>query len=154
MATLGPIGEIVVGTFYEAVIGQPLWQYKILPTHQAYTSLYAPVIWGISGAYLYYIHEILRAFSSMSKWFQATSRMFETILVESLLNISFLLISGSLIFYYLPADLFHITSLQTLPFYFILGIVVMKSIKRLKADPLFYSAMCLFMMFVVVYLTS
>lgn len=67
MAMLGPIGEIFVGTFYEAFVGQPLWQYQILPTHNTYTSLYAPVIWGISGVLLYYIHEELRIFRHASK---------------------------------------------------------------------------------------
>ena len=154
MAMLGPVGEIFVGTLYHSAFGQPLWQYAILPTHNAYTSLYAPVIWGVSGAYLYYIHESLQLFRRKSKWFQATSRMLETILFEAALNVSFLVFSTSLIFYYLPADLWHVTSLQTLPFYFILGLIVMKSMKRLKKDPVFYSALFGFLTLVVVYLAN
>lgn len=154
MAMLGPIGEILVGTLYELVFGYPLWQYQVLPTHNAYTSYYAPVIWGIAGAYLYFTHEILRAFSKKRKLIRTSVVMVETILVEAALNLSFLAISGNLIFYYTPGDLAHITSLQTLPFYFGLGLVVLSSIKRLRRDPVFYIAMCSSLMFVTVYLTS
>jgi hypothetical protein len=154
MAMLGPVGEIFVGTLYNLVIGHPLWQYKVAPTHHAYTSLYAPVIWSISGAYLYCIHEHVRLFSQKSKWLQAFGRMLETIIVEAALNVCFWIISGGLIFYYLPADLFHVTSLQTLPFYFILGLIVMKSMKRLRKDPVFYSALFGFLAFVIVYIAN
>lgn len=154
MAMLGPVGEIFVGTLYNLAIGQPLWQYRILPTHHAYTSLYAPVIWGVSGAYLYWTHEHVRLFSRKSMWLQAVGRMLETIFVEATLNVSFWMISGGLIFYYLPTDLWHVTSLQTLPFYFILGLIVMKSMKRLRKDPVFYSALFGFLALVVVYITN
>jgi hypothetical protein len=154
MAMAGPFGEIVVGTFYESIAGFPLWQYQILPTHNAYTSLYAPVIWGIAGAFLYYSSEILKVWTTKPKVQKASLIMFETILFEATLNLSFLALSGSLIFYYTPGDLWHITSLQTLPFYFLLGFGVMSSIKRMREHRRFYSALCLSLMFVVVYLTS
>jgi hypothetical protein len=153
MAMLGPVGEVFVGSLYNLAIGQPLWQYRILPTHHAYTSLYAPVIWGVSGVYLYLIHEHVRLFSRKSMYIQAVARMLETIFVEAALNVSFWIISGGLIFYYLPADLWHATSLQTLPFYFILGLIVMKSMKRLRKNPVFYSALFSFTTLVAVYIT-
>lgn len=154
MAMLGPLGEVFVDSLYTLAFGQPLWQYRVLPTHHAYTSLYAPVIWGVSGAYLYYLHESVRLFSNKSKRFQATYRTVETIVAEAALNISFLILSGGLIFYYLPGDLWHVTSLQTLPFYFILSLLVMKSINRLKKDPVFYSFLFGFITLVVVYLAK
>jgi hypothetical protein len=154
MGMLGPVGEVFVGTLYNLAFGQPLWQYKVLPTHHAYTSLYAPVIWGVSGAYLYYIHEHIRLFKQKSKWLQATIRMFETIFFEATLNVSFWILTGSLIFYYLPADLWHVTSIQTLPFYFILSLIVMKSMKRLRKDPVYYSALFGLLTLVVVYLAN
>lgn len=153
MAMLGPVGEIFVGTFYEAVVGQPLWQYNVFPTHNAYTSLYAPVIWGLSGAYLYFTHEVLRVWWKKPKLQKASVYMLETIVAEVLLNVTFLLLSGGLLFYYLPADLWHVTSLQTLPFYFVLGVVILASMKRLKDHALFSSAMCISLLLVVVYLT-
>jgi hypothetical protein len=154
MGMLGPVGEVFVGTLYNLAFGQPLWQYKVLPTHHAYTSLYAPVIWGVSGAYLYYIHEHLRLFKQKSKWFQAAMCMLETIIFEAMLNLSFWLITGGLIFYYSPADLWHVTSIQTLPFYYILGLIVLKSTKRLRKDPAYYSALFGFLTLVVVYMAT
>lgn len=154
MAMLGPVGEVFVGTFYEAAFGSPLWQYEIFPIHTAYTSLYAPVIWGVAGAYVYYTHEILRVWSQRPKLHKATLHMFETITVEALLNISFLALTGGLIFYYTPGDLWHITSLQTLPFYFVLGLIVIVSMKRMREHALFNAIMSLGLMFVFVYLTN
>lgn len=78
--------------------------------------------------------------------------MFETITFEVLLNISFFALSGVLMFYYLPSDLWHVTSVQTLPFYFVLSIAVMKLIKRMKSRPAVFSVLSLFLMIVVVYL--
>jgi len=153
-AMIGPFGEIVVGTFYESIAGYPLWQYQIFPTHNAYTSLYAPVIWGVAGAFLYYSNEILRIWVTKTKARKASLLMLETILVEAILNVSFLALTGSLIFYYTPGDLQHVTSLQTLPFYFLLGFGILSSIKRMREHKRFYSAFCLSLMLVVVYLTS
>jgi hypothetical protein len=153
MAMLGPIGEISVGAFYNSVFGHPLWLYKVLPTHEGYTSYYAPVIWGIAGAGLYFAREILGLLKTRRRFVQALFIMLETILFESLLNISFLLFTGGYLFYYTPGDLFHITSLQTLPFYFIFGFVVMDFIKQLKKDPLLNATMFALIMFVVVFLT-
>lgn len=31
MSMLGPVGEIFVGTMYQAVFGVPLWQYQFFP---------------------------------------------------------------------------------------------------------------------------
>lgn len=153
MATLGPVGEIFVGTIYETVVDQPLWQYQVMPTHDGYTSLYAPVIWGVSGAFLYVFHELMGIFKQKSRWFQVGFRTFETISLEAALNISFFLLSGGLIFYYLPGDLFHITSLQTLPFYYILNILIVKSMKRIKRSPVFFCAFFILILLVTVYMT-
>lgn len=154
IAMLGPIGEIFVGTFYNSVFGHPLWLYRVLPTHEGYTSFYAPVIWGIAGAGLYFAHEILSLFKTKRRFIRALIIMFETILFESLLNTSFLLFTGGYLFYYTPGDLFHITSLQTLPFYFFFGFVITDFIKQFKKDPLLSAAMFALIMFVVVFLTN
>ena len=151
MAMIGPVGEVFVGTLYEALVGVPLWQYKILPIHHGYTSLYAPVIWGISGVSLYYLNDIRRVWSHKSKVQKAALSMVETITLEAALNVSFLLLSGSLIFYYTPGDLWHVTSLQTLPFYFGLGFIIQSSIKRMRKDTLFFAAMCGLLTLVFVY---
>lgn len=152
MAMIGPIGEVFVGTLYEAFVGQALWQYKIFPIHHAYTSLYAPVIWGISGVFLYWMNEIAAVWDGKRKAQKAILQMVETITLETALNVSFLLLTGGLMFYYLPGDLWHVTSVQTLPFYFVLGLVVPATIHHMKDYRRFFSALCFCLMIVVVYM--
>ncbi len=153
VAMFGPLGEIIVGTLYSALFGQPLWQYRILPVHNGYTSLFAPFVWGIGGFYLYMMHEIVRRHRSISNLKASLIHMTEMICVEFLINLSFLLIFGTYIFYYLPGDLWHIVSIQTLPFYIAAGFVITTAIKRLRKDPVFFSVMSTGILGVVVYLT-
>src|SRR5438552_1739976 len=56
VAMIGVLGEISVDTFYNHVFGSPLWRYNFLPIHHAYTSLFAPIMWGGFGFYIYLIH--------------------------------------------------------------------------------------------------
>lgn len=150
-AMIGPIGEVFVGTVYSLVFSEPLWQYQVLAIHNGYTSLFAPVIWGVSGVLLYVSRELLGLKHSSRVRYQALVIMFETILFEALLNIGFLLLSGTLLFYYTPGDLAHVTSLQTLPFYFLFGLVFIKTIKRFALDPRFFTLMSLMLLIVFVY---
>lgn len=152
MAMIGPIGEVFVGTIYPTLFEHPLWHYQIMPIHNGYTSYYAPVIWGISGAFLFCIREVAGLVKPRSHCKLALIAMSETILLEVALNLTFLLMSGGLMFYYLPADLWHVTSLQTLPFYFVLGLITSSTLKRMRNNPIFYSAMCVLIMVVFVYM--
>lgn len=151
LAMIGPVGEVFVGTLYQAVAGVPLWHYQFAPIHHGYTSLFAPVIWGLSGVLLYASQELLRLGKGRTQLVHGAIVMVETIAFEAILNLGFLLASGALLFYYTPGDLWHVTSLQTLPFYFLFGIVTTKAIKRFRTDWRFFSAMCLLLTVVFVY---
>lgn len=154
LAMGGPIGEIVVGNFYNLLFGHPLWQYQVLPIHDGYTSYYAPVIWGLSGFGVYISQAVLRIGRKYPIYGRAAVTMVETISVEALINLSFLALTGSLLFYYTPGDLGHVTSLQTLPFYFVLGLVIEKSIKRFMNDWLYFTFMFCGIILATVYLSS
>ncbi len=154
VAMFGPLGEIVVGSLYAAIFNHPLWQYHILPIHNGYTSLFAPFVWGIGGFYLYVVHEIARKQKSISKIKVSLIHMTEMICVEFLINLSFLLIFGSYIFYYQPGEMWHIVSVQTLPFYAAAGFVIATTIKRTRKDPMFFSIMFVGILGVIVYLTQ
>lgn len=78
--------------------------------------------------------------------------MIETIIVEVIANLAFLAVTGILLFYYTPSDLFHVTSVQTLPFYYLFALIVLKSIKRFRDDWRYFSLMLLLIMVVVVYM--
>jgi hypothetical protein len=153
VALIGIFGELFLDTIYNYFVGQPLWRYNILPIHHAYTSSYAIVIWGLYGFHLYLLHGSLN-----SKWsIYKTKHLvllfgFEALVIESLLTISARLLLGDFMYYYTPGDLWHVTSIQNLPFYLICGVIVLKTLKRFKKDPVFLSLMSAFLLFTVVFL--
>jgi hypothetical protein len=155
VATIGILGEIFLDTVYNHFVGNPLWEYKILPVHQAYTSLYAPVVWGLYGIHLYLLHDTFK-----QKWALTRTRYLalifsiEALVLEALLTISSKILLGDFMYYYFPSDLWHVSSFQNMPFYFICGVVIIKTMTRFKKDPLFFSLMCLFIAAVVLFFTS
>lgn len=122
-AMLGMIGEITTDTIYRAITGKLLWTYHVLPIHNTYTSKYSFFLWGLVGFHVYLLHKTLksRGVSSLNKL--ALIFCFEAIILDGLINLSFLVAFGDYIYYYLPGDIFHLTSLQTLPCYLIAGYV-------------------------------
>jgi len=154
VALIGLFGEIFLDATYKAVVGHPLWYYNILPIHGGYTSSYAVITWGLYGLHLYMLHDSLA-----SRWSITRKRHLvllfsvEALLLEALLTLSARLVFGRYLYYYLPGDLWHVTSVQNFPFYFICGLVVLGTLKRFRADPVFYSGMSLFLLYVLVFLT-
>jgi hypothetical protein len=133
MATLGVFGEVAVGTFYNHFFHSPLWVWRVFPIYKGYTSLYAPFLWGIYGFQLYLFHDNLAKRHITNDNEVAVIFGFETIILEILLNLSFLAFFGHLIFYYTPRDLWHFTSIQALPFFFIASLIFTKAIRRYKS---------------------
>jgi hypothetical protein len=152
VATIGVFGEIFLDTVYNHFVGNPLWVYKILPIHDGYTSMYAPIIWGIYGFYLYLLHDTLE-----KKWSIKRSRYLalifsiEALLFEALLTISSKYLLGDFMYYYFPTDLWHVSSFQNIPFYFICGLIIVKTMRKFKKDSKFFTLMCIFLMSVVVF---
>ena len=153
MSALGPLGEIFVGTVYQYVAGFPLWQYQIFPVHHAYTSLYAPVIWAIGGVELCLMDAYLRGKTASRMWRHIFLAV-DILIVELLINIGLVLAFGQMIFRYTPGDLLHFSSLQTLPFYFIAGLVFTGAFKILKPNSYRAALLFGFIMFVVVFLAN
>lgn len=150
VAFIGVIGETFVGTTYNSLLDLPLWQYQALPIHNGYTSYYAPIIWGIYGFYLYLLHDHLVAKRGYSDNKLMIMFSLEAMVIEALVNISFLLVFGYYLYYYNPNDLWHFTSIQTFPFYFIAGFLITRTLKRFKKDPAFFSLMCIAIAMVVI----
>jgi hypothetical protein len=154
VALIGVSGEIFLDTFYKLIAGHPLWYYNVLPVKHGYTSSYAIVIWGLYGFHLYLLHGSLAA-----KWSITRTRhlalifCLEALLLEALLTLSARLFFGTYMYYYLPADLWHVTSIQNIPFYFICGVVLLKTLKRFRTDPVFFTLMNSFLIFVLIFLT-
>lgn len=153
MAAFGPLGEIFVGSFYQLVFEQPLWQYQIFPVHHGYTSLIAPFIWAIAGAEFHTLYPVLKKRVRQPLVMYALIAC-EILIVELLLNVSAHIFLGTQLFYYIPGDLGHYSSLQTLPFYFLAGLVMVRATRYMKPHPNFFAASCVGMAFVVVYLAN
>ncbi len=151
---IGVLGEIFLDTIYNFFVGHPLWRYNILPIHGGYTSAYAPIIWGIYGFHIYLFHDTLR-----TKWNITRSRhlalilSIEALLLESALTLSAIPIFGTLMYYYYPGDLWHVTSIQNMPFYFIFGVIASKSMRRFRASPAFFTGFALALILIIVFMT-
>lgn len=153
VAMVGVFGEVLVDSLYNHFVGVPLWQYHILPIHYAYTSYYSIVIWSLYGFYLYLLHDHLGTYRIHSTKVLAGIISLEAIVLEILFNTSHLLLYHQYIFYYLPHDLWHVTSLQAIPFYFIAGVVITKSIRAFKSSPIFFTMVNIILVTVLVFLT-
>lgn len=92
------------------------------------------------------LHDNLNSRNIHSSWFLAAIISVEAIGLEFLFNLSFLLIFGGYIFFYLPSGLWHLTAFQAIPFYFIAGFVIVKAIQGFKSDPW----LCIFMNMILV----
>jgi hypothetical protein len=149
VALIGVFGEVFVNTLYTALVGSPLWFYHVLPIHGGFTSLYSVVVWGMYGFYLYLLHDTwaTRKYSTTQL---ATIISIEAIVLELLINTSHLAIFNEYIFYYLPSDLWHLTSIVAIPFYFLGGYTILKSIQRFQAEPVFFTSMSVLLMAVLV----
>lgn len=152
VALIGVFGELFLDTVYKLFVGVPLWRYNILPIHGGYTSSYAIVVWGLYGFYLYLMHGSLAKWSINKTHHLALIFSLEALVLEAVVTISAKLLLGHYMYYYLPSDLWHVTSVQNMPFYLICGFVLLAALKRFKSDPLFFSAMSGSLLLVVVFL--
>ncbi len=143
LAMLGPIAEISFDSVYVWLFGHPLWNYTIFPIYHAYTSFYAPVVWGLYGFYLYLFHGQPGKRKSFYWRYRLILFSLEALAIEGLANLSFKLTSGHYIYYYFPADLWHLTSLQALPFSFLGKYFIDATIATFGRRPLTAVATCL-----------
>lgn len=154
LALIGLFGEIFLDSIYRIVAGHPLWYYQILPIHHGYTSAFAVVTWGLYGFHLYLLHGSLE-----SKWsIQKTRHLalifsLEALILEAVLTISAKVFLGRYMYYYVPGDLWHVSSFQNIPFYFICGVVTLRTLRRFRTDPWFFSGMSAALLSVLVFFT-
>jgi hypothetical protein len=116
LAMLGVFGEVIIDNGYNFAFGHPFWLYTTLPVHNGYTSRYALFLWGIYGFAIYLLHDHsgvrkIKAVNSLPVLFMASAIIFEV-----LVNLTFKIFFGKYVFYYFPSDLWHLSSVQVLPF--------------------------------------
>ncbi|HVS58616.1 MAG TPA: hypothetical protein VHD60_02630 [Candidatus Saccharimonadales bacterium] len=140
MAALGLLGEVCFDVAYNAGFGHPLWRYQLFPIHHAYTSVYSLYLWGSVGLYIYWLHDTLRKKRLSSILIRSVIFSLDAILFELGVNGSYKLIFHHYLFYYLPSDLWHLTSVQTLPLYLLAGFITVEVMEQEKTHPRFAMA--------------
>ncbi|MDH5711686.1 MAG: hypothetical protein OEZ15_08505 [Gammaproteobacteria bacterium] len=129
--------EVGLGKLYFVVVGEPLWQYRVWPIHDGYTSVLNFIIWPVYGYYLYLLHHVLASKRIVQRphWSHGLASGIDGPLLEILANGFFLLFYGTFYFYYLPGDMRHYTSIQVVPLYMIMGIILTLVLGYLRERP-------------------
>ncbi len=131
---VAPLGEVVINTIAALVFGNPIFLYHVAPIHHGYTSLIMMVLWPTYGFHFYCFHEVL-ASRGNSEFSDSTIAMImgiDVIIMETLINILSVLLFSANIFYYLPGDLAHVSSVAILPVYVLIGYVGLKLIHYIE----------------------
>ena len=114
------LGEVSIGHLHAALFGTQLWQYRIAPTHDGYTSLYNFAIWPLFGWHVYLSEKALALWNPRPALRRSALFLKHASggpLLEIVANLAVLLVMGRYYFYYFPDDLWHLTSVQVVPYY-------------------------------------
>lgn len=152
VAVIGVFGEIFLDTVYAFFVGQPLWWYNVLPIHHGYTSAYAAVVWGMFGFHCYLLHDTLgKRWKITRRRTVALVISIEALVLEAALTVSAVPFFGTMLYYYTPGDLWHVTSVQNIPFYYLCGLLITVSARYIKQSPTYLTGASLFLLIVIVF---
>jgi hypothetical protein len=151
VAMIGVIGEIFADSIYNYFFHTPLWRYNFLPVHHAYTSEYAPIIWGIFGFYLYLVHHKYERWSPKQLFNLSCIFALEALALEAIVDLISKVILGDYIYYYYPSGLWHISAFQNFPFYFVCGHLIIQTIHWFKSSPHYFTLLSAWVTVVTIY---
>jgi len=155
LALIGCISEVAINSFCRAVFDSPLWVYRVTPIHGGDTSTFAFFQWSLYGYHLYYLQKKLQSFKfKYEDAIFAVALSIDALLLEILVNVSSLFFLDTFVFYYLPGDLGHLTTLAVFPFYLLGGAILMGIFKRFLQDPLFFGTLSFSIAFIFVFLAQ
>lgn len=143
MSLIGPVGEVFVNSLCRLATGSPLWEYRVLPVGHGDTSAYSFVAWSLYGFYFYLLQQRHNNIGGKNDGQLALRVSVEGLALEFLMNLSSLACLHVLVFYYFPPDMGHLTTLLAAPFYFLAGLLMVKTIKRFQIDPVFFGTLSL-----------
>jgi hypothetical protein len=126
--------EIIANGAYKMIFSQPLWEYKIYPSHGGSTSILGMFFWPLYGVYLYFLHQAfkVRSWHAAAHWKKGLLAGLDGPIIEIILNAFFLLVHGTFFFFYFPSDIFHFTTLQIVPVYAVGGVILTYAIHYLE----------------------
>lgn len=133
--------EATINPLYMHFVGEKLWEYRLLPLHDRNVSMMAVLIWTSYGVHLHFMNQ------SFDRWFvPGTQRLFykagvigleAPLLWEVAGNSFFLLLLDEYYAYYLPGDVWHLTSLRVVPIYMLCvlpGLLVHERLRQYAHD--------------------
>jgi hypothetical protein len=136
---LAVVLESLVNPAYETLFGHKLWEYRVLPLHDANVSALGAALWFAYGIHLYFTLQSLRLRlpeKLKGRPGRALVIGFEApLFAEVTGNLIFLAIAGQYYAYYLPGDLLHLTSLQAVPVYAACVYLGLHILDRIEALP-------------------
>ena len=129
--------EVIVNTIYLYFIGEKLWVYHVMPLYNQDVSLFAPFLWSAYGIHLYFIEQTYRhRLPKLMKRKNASALLHgldAPLIFETSGNLIFLLLAGTYYAYYIPGDLFHLTSIRVIPLYMFcifVGLIVLRWLEK------------------------
>lgn len=138
---LAVLAECLMNPLYEILVGQKLWEYRALPRHDRNVSQLAVVVWAAYGVHLYFTLQTLErklpSGGASALWTSAVIGVEAPFVFEVTGNLVFLALTGSYYAYYLPGDIFHLTSVRVVPIYMVcilLGLFVMQLLNKARQN--------------------
>jgi hypothetical protein len=131
ISMLGPLCEVTINTFSRYVLGESLWVYHFLPTHNGDTSLYSFCVWGMYGCHIYFMdRRFIHTTVQYKSVVFALMLSIDAIILEFVLNLTSIYYLDTYIFYYFPSDVDHLTTLAVVPCYIFAGVLASAVIVR------------------------
>ena len=135
---LAVIAESVINPLYAMWVGNKLWEYRAYPLYDANVSALAVIVWTAYGVHLYFTRQSLDRKLTRC-WNSDCAKSFIISLEAPLIcdvsgNSVFLLLMNNYYAYYLPGDVFHLTSFRVVPVYMMciyFGLMVLRCLERL-----------------------
>ncbi|HON59259.1 MAG TPA: hypothetical protein PLT45_06970 [Smithella sp.] len=119
--------EVILDSLFVKFCGQPGWLYKVWPIHHGYTSGVGMLMWPLYGFFVYGMRLAIKNNPKLAKRYNAAAMTFlfalDAMALEILTNIFSILLYHTYLFYYLPGDLLHFTTIQIfVPYLFACGL--------------------------------
>jgi hypothetical protein len=135
---LATLAESLIDPWYALWQGQDLWEYRVYPIHHRHVSAFAVLVWTAYGVHLYFTRQSLDL-RLPPRWNNNVGKAFvigfeAPFFFEVTGNLTFLLLSGTYYAYYLPPDVWHLTSVQVIPVYMVcalIGLITLRALERL-----------------------
>jgi len=153
LALIGCISEVAINSFCRAVFDSPLWLYQVTPIHQGDTSVFAFFQWSLFGYHVYYVRKKIQSYR-----FRYEAALFavvvsvDALLLEIFVNASSQVFLDTFVFYYLPGDIGHLTTIYVYPFYLLGGVILNETFERFEKEPLFFGNLSFSIAFIFVFL--